>query len=72
VTNNLPHTLAAFAADKIAAAVLLNGLKAFGAALGVSEDPLDILSLRTLGVPFLPYGAWARRMSLRHAVKAEA
>jgi len=60
VPKNLPHTLAAGAADKVAAAILLDGLKAFGTALGVSKDPLDVLSLRTLGVPFLPYGARAR------------
>jgi hypothetical protein len=71
-TKNLPHTLAAVAADKVAATILLDGLKTFGAALGVSEDPLDVLSLRTLGIPFLPYGARARRMCMCHAVKAEA
>jgi hypothetical protein len=60
IANNIPHTLAALAADKVAAAVLLDGLEAFGAALGVGEDPLDVLSLGALGIPFLPYGARAR------------
>lgn len=65
--------LAAGAADMVAAAVLLDGPEALGAALGVDGDPLEVLRLAAeLGVPLVPHGARARRVRRRRAVEAEA
>jgi hypothetical protein len=70
--NSLPQILAALAPDKVTATGLLDGLEALGTALGVVDNPLDVLRIIALSTPFLPYGAWARRMCLLCAVKAEA
>ena len=59
--------------DKVAATVLLDGLGALGAALGVGKNPLDAIRVSmALSFPLLPYGTWARRVHLPCTVEAEA
>lgn len=65
--------LAALAGHKVAAVDLVDGFEALGAALGVGEQPLDVLRLAlALGLPALPHDARARRVRVRRAAEAEA
>ena len=65
--------LAALAGHKVAAVDLVDGPEALGAALGVGEEPPDVLGLAlALGLPALPHGARARRVRGRGAPEAEA